>query len=267
MKTEFEVRGLDRHQYNPKQYGGMASREGVSFTNTRAVNFTAGIDTIATTEAPALVVDWSRFEVIREILPMQYCEMPFTGKVPFLDSHSRRSLDKVKGSAREFRTEGNKLMCKVFISESEPQLRQKIQEGHIDSVSVGYATAEDYTVEIPKGASVTIDGKAYRNDFTDGYPMVVRTWWQTHELSGVAIGADKDAKFKGAPKKNESRFEKKAKRALRLMEIELGIVNIDGLSKNDALMKLIKARQSAAEQSQWQQVDAINQQIKEVRNK
>lgn len=196
-KKEFTVEGIDTR--NPNNFGGMVSRElCLMMRGMNDNNFERGIETIATTEAPALVVDWERWEVVREILPMRYMEMPTGGKVPFLDSHSRSSLEKVKGSANDFRIEGSQLVCRVMISASEPELRQKIREGHIDSVSIGYRTERDYTVEIPKGASVSIDGVQYKNEFDDGYPMVVRTWWKVHELSGVAIGADEAAKFKSA---------------------------------------------------------------------
>ena len=191
-KKEFKVEGIEAS--NPNDFGGMCSRS--IKLETKAINFETGIRTIATTEAPALVVDWERWQVVREILPMKYMEEPNNDKVPFLDSHSRGSLEKVLGSAKEFKAEGSDLMCMVFISKTEETIRQKIKEGHIDSVSIGYMTDKNYTVEVPKGASVTVDGVAYRNDFEDGYPMVVRTWWKTHELSGVAIGADELAKFK-----------------------------------------------------------------------
>lgn len=194
MKKEFTVEGIESR--NPNNFGGMVSRA-ISF-RAKEKDFDSGIETIATTEAPALVVDWERWAVVREVLPMRYMEAPNNDKVPFLDSHSRSSLEKVKGSAKEFRVDGGQLLCRVFISESEPELRQKIKEGHVDSVSIGYMTDKDYTIEIPKGASVVIDGAHYKNDHNDGIPMVVRTWWKTHELSGVAIGADEAAKFKSA---------------------------------------------------------------------
>lgn len=191
-KKEFKVEGAQ--DINPNKFGGMCSRA-ITLTK-KEIDFEKGIDTIATTENPALVVDWERWQIVREILPMRYMEEPSNDKVPFLDSHSRGSLEKVKGSAREFRTEGVNLMAKVFVSKSEVDLRQKISEGHIDSVSIGYMTDKGYTVEVPKGASVTVDGVAYRNDYEDGIPLLVRTWWKTVELSGVAIGADELAKFK-----------------------------------------------------------------------
>ncbi len=192
MKREFKVEGLE--DINPNNFGGMVSRSIV--LERKEIDFEKGIETIATTENPAHVVDWERWQVIREILPMRYMESPNNDKVPFLDSHSRGSLEKIKGSAKNFKTDGPNLLATVFISESEPELRQKIKEGHIDSVSIGYMTDKANSVEVPQGKTVNIDGTIYRNDFKDNTPLVVRTWWKVHELSGVAIGADELAKFK-----------------------------------------------------------------------
>lgn len=196
-KREYKVEGIEK--CNPNNYGGMVSRA-ISLVNRaeKSIDWEKGIDTIATSENPALVIDWERWQVVREILPMRYREAPASGKVPLLDSHNRSSVDKVKGSAKAFTIDGINLMCKTFVSGSDPVTRQKIEEGHIDSVSIGYKTDSSYTVEVPKGAEVSIDGKSYRNDFNDGYPLLVRTWWQEHELSLVPIGADATAKFKSA---------------------------------------------------------------------
>jgi hypothetical protein len=191
-KREYTVEGVENK--NPNNFGGMVSRA-VSI-KAKETDFEKGIETIATTDAPAMVIDWERFQVVREVLPMRYMEAPNNDKVPLLDSHSKASIEKVKGSASAFTTEGGQLICKTFVSKSEPVIRQKIEEGHIDSVSIGYMTDRDYTVEIPKGAEVNIDGVNYRNDFQDGTPLLVRTWWRVHELSLVPIGADETAKFK-----------------------------------------------------------------------
>lgn len=185
------VEGLEER--NPNKFGGMVSRA-ISLTK-KEYNFKEGIDTIATTEQPALVVDWDRWEVVREVLPMRYMAPVNNDKVPLLDSHMKKGVDMIKGSASNFRTEGDCLLCKTFISDSEEMVKQKIKEGHIDSVSIGYQTEEQFTVEIPKGKSVKIDGYEYKNEFTD-FPMVVRTKWKVHELSLVPIGADDAAKFK-----------------------------------------------------------------------
>lgn len=200
-KQAYTIEGVDTP--NPNKFGGMVSRAVTLPAERKTIDFSKGIETIATTEAPALVVDWERWEIVREILPMKFMEAPNNGKVPFLDSHNRSSLEKVKGSARNFKADGENLMARVFISETEKDLQEKIREGHVDSVSIGYMTDSDQTIEIPKGKTVTIsgtDGKkaAFTNDFEDGIRMLVRTWWKVHELSGVAIGADDAAKFKSA---------------------------------------------------------------------
>lgn len=192
-KREVTVEGVESK--NPNGFGGMVSR---AVSIKAAANIDDGIDTIATTEAPAMVIDWERWQVVREILPMKYMEAPNNDKVPLLDTHSRYSIELVKGSAKKFTTQGDQLMCKTIISKSEPVIRQKIEEGHIDSVSIGYMTDKSYTVEVPKGADVIVDGVRYRNDYEDGIPLVVRTWWKVHELSLVPIGADEAAKFKSA---------------------------------------------------------------------
>jgi hypothetical protein len=179
---------------NPNGFGGMCSKS--ILLNRANIDFEKGIDTVATTDDPALVVDWERWQVVREILPMRYAEMPNNDKVPLLDAHSRFSIEMIKGSATNWTTSGKELLAKTFISKSEENVRQKISEGHIDSVSIGYETSKEYTVEIPKKASVIIDGQSYKNEFEDDYPMVVRTWWKTKELSLVPIGADEAAKFK-----------------------------------------------------------------------
>lgn len=200
--NNYTVEGVS--ELNPKGFGGMCSR---AITLEReSIDFEKGIETIATTEAPALVADWDRFEIIREVLPMKYAELPKGDKVPLLDSHMRGSVDKIKGSAKNWRTDGVNLLAKTFISDSEPEVKNKIKEGHIDSVSIGYKTFSDYTVEIPKKTQVVIDGVSYKNEFEDDYPMVVRTKWSIKELSLVPIGADEAAKFKSVKDETASKF-------------------------------------------------------------
>jgi hypothetical protein len=205
------------------------------------VNFDEGIDTIATTEAPALVVDWENWRVVREVLPMRFMEAPNNDKVPLLDSHSRVAIEQVKGSARNFRIEGDQLICKTFVSESEVAVRQKIKEGHIDSVSIGYMTGD--SVDIPKGKTVAIEGIGYKNDFDDDYPMVVRKWWKTHELSLVAIGADEAAKFKSVADYGQKKFFEKIadqQRAIEDIRAELDAIKnpIDTKSGRDLMKRL-----------------------------
>lgn len=236
MQTKYTVEGLD--ELNPKGFGGMVSRE--IAINREKIDFEKGIETIATTEAPAMVADWDRFEIIREVLPMRYAELPKTDKVPLLDSHMRGSIDRVKGSAKNWRTDGNQLLAKTFISDSEPLVRTKIKEGHIDSVSIGYQTDRDYTVEIPKKAQVIIDGVSYKNDFEDDVPLVVRTWWSIKELSLVPIGADEAAKFKSVKYETASKF------MIELQELKREIAELKKSEKQEE-----KEEEIEVEDTRW----------------
>ena len=193
---KIKIEGLEPDKLNPKNFGGMCSRSNAILTRAEGKEVSDGIDTIATTDAPAVVVDWERWELVREILPMKYCELPKNNKAPLLDAHSRGSIEDVVGSARDWRTDESELLCKIFISDSEEDIKTKIKEGHVDSVSVGYQTDPAQTVEIPKKTEVIIDGVAYKNEFADDMPLLVRTWWKIKELSLVAIGADEAAKLK-----------------------------------------------------------------------
>lgn len=196
MKKEFLVEGLQAKELNPKRYGGMCSRETVTIRSEKEIDFEKGIETVATTDAPAIVMDWERWEPVREILPMRYGEMPDDDEATLLDTHSRFSIHNILGSARNWMKEAKDLIAKVFVSEVETEVRQKIKEKHIKRVSIGYQTDPDYTVEIPKDRSIKIDGVEYKNEFNDGMPMLVRTWWKVKELSLVPIGADAAAKFR-----------------------------------------------------------------------
>lgn len=202
MQREFKVEGIQ--EINPRSLGGSCSR--AMTLNRKEVNWNEGIETVASTDAPVLVVDWQRWEMIREVLPMKYFSPPDGDKVPLLDSHSRFSVENIIGSAKNFRATATDLLVNTIVSESEKAVRQKIEEGHIDSVSIGYHTYASHTVEIPRGQEVKIDGRAFRNDFEDNIPYVVRTKWDVKELSLVAIGANDAAKFRAIASEEDKKF-------------------------------------------------------------
>ena len=193
---EIRVEGLETIEFNPNHFGGKCSRESVEILREKPIDFEKGIDTVATTDAPAMVVDWENWRMIREVLPMRYYVAPQDDDTTLLDTHSRVSIEKVKGSARNWTTDDHRLFAKVFISETEGNVRKKIEEKHIKRVSIGYQTYGENTIEIPKGKEILIDGVSYKNDFNDGVPFVVRTKWTPFELSLVPIGADQAAKFR-----------------------------------------------------------------------
>lgn len=192
---KIEIKGLEPDKLNPKNFGGMCSRIAV-VTRAEGKKIADGIDTVATTDDPAIVIDWERWEMVREILPMKYCELPKNDKVVLLDAHSRYSVTNILGSARNWNITEHELLCKTYIDKNKTDVISLIEGEHLDSVSIGYQTDPNNTVEIPKKAEVLIDGVSYKNEFDDDMPLLVRTAWKVKELSLVPIGADEAAKFR-----------------------------------------------------------------------
>lgn len=149
---------------------------------------------VATTEKPATVFDWDRYDFVEEILVADGMELPARGQVVLLDAHSRYSVVDVLGSATDFQACGvdghDGRDCLVtFSSVAEGQsAATKVREGHLTDVSVGYKVTESYWVG--EGSKQIINGKEYVG------PVKVSTRWELRELSLVPIGADNLAKVR-----------------------------------------------------------------------
>lgn len=154
------------------------------------------VEAVITTEQPAEVVDWERWEVVREVLLMDGLVMPDTKQVPLLNVHSRYFTSDVKGSIRNLRTEGVDLVGDVYFwSKAENEISQ-VEEGHLTDLSAGYKTSEEFTVELKPGEKKEINGRSFENNFGDKMRLLVRTKWWIKEGSLVPIGADSAAKFR-----------------------------------------------------------------------
>jgi len=151
---------------------------------------------IMTTEAPAEVVDWERFEMVREILLMKGAIFPENKQVPFLDSHSRFSTSDTIGAVRNFTTDNTNATGDVIWWSGAGEQKSKVDEKLITDVSVGYKIFPEFTVRVDAGEEKEVEGKIFKNDFPDKKPLLIRTRWELKEVSLVPIGADKAAKFK-----------------------------------------------------------------------
>jgi HK97 family phage major capsid protein len=148
------------------------------------------VEFVAATEDYVEVFDWSTWSIIRQVLLMDGMVIPGTGQVPLLDSHDRYSVESVLGSAREWRTEGGKAICRGYFTSTEEGLsaETKVAEGHLTDISVGYRVLD--RVEILEGSSAIVGNKEFM-----GPCQVVRSWL-VKELSLCPIGADEDAKVR-----------------------------------------------------------------------
>lgn len=152
------------------------------------------VEVIASTEAPAMVMDWERWEVVPEVLLMSGLNMPPSGQVPLLDSHSRDSAARVLGSFRGGQITATELgpalvgrCCFSSVKEADDAF-VKVKEGHVTDVSVGYEV--NAYVWIEEGKAAVVEGESYTG------PMRVVTDWSLAEVSLCPIGADANAKFR-----------------------------------------------------------------------
>jgi len=156
------------------------------------------IRTVVATENPSIVIDWDRYQLIREVLIISKKSviMPEDKQLPFLDSHLRSSTDDLKGSIRDLRIEDSELVGDTYFSSVEENIWTKAMEGHLTDVSVGYKTFPEYTTIIKPDEKAKIAGRVFLNDYPDKLDLVIREKWQPREGSGVVIGADDKAKFR-----------------------------------------------------------------------
>jgi len=176
-----------------------APQNGPLSTRTAIVRAPASLDegarsirVVMSTEQPVMTFDWERYEYVPEVLLAAGMQAPSSGQVPFLDSHSRHSVENVLGSARDFKPveaggyQGvDAEVTFSSTSEGESALR-KYMEGHLTDVSVGYGVASRVFVEA--NTTATVNGRTYTG------PISVVTEWRLKELSAAPIGADDLAK-------------------------------------------------------------------------
>ena len=160
-----------------------------------------GIRWVLTTEQPATVWDWGRFDFVDEVLVASGMEVPANRQVPFLDSHSRRSVDDILGSVTDFgevTVSGHKAvdgLVKFAADDKAQRTRQKVLDGHLTDGSVGYEVKR--AVWIPDGEEAKVAGKTYHG------PLKVSYKWVLKEFSGTPIGADALAKVRSLCRRPE----------------------------------------------------------------
>lgn len=148
------------------------------------------VEFVLSTEAPATVFDPERFDFVDEVLLQDGMVTPSNGQVPLIDSHDRATVTNILGSVRGFRREGGQSIGRAFFARDQKSYdsAQKVRDGHIDAVSVGYAVED--AVWVPEGERTVVNGREYQG------PLKVSKRWHLREVSLVAVGADQFAKVR-----------------------------------------------------------------------
>jgi hypothetical protein len=147
------------------------------------------------TEQPVAMYDYRTRAVIDEVLLASGGQFP--ERMPLLDDHSRYGANSVMGSVRNAINSGDRWRGTLsFATNAGPdvdQIWEKVRQGHITDVSVGYRYGEGDYVDIAPGQTRKINGR----EFTASRARALRvvTKWSARETSITPIGADDQAKI------------------------------------------------------------------------
>src|SRR5689334_22220571 len=92
---------------------------------------TRSVEGVIATDSPVLAPDFTRMQMVPEVLRMDGIELPENGQIPLLNNHNRESLDTHLGSIRNLRTEGSKFVGRLFFAKSSQSEWEKVRDGHV----------------------------------------------------------------------------------------------------------------------------------------
>lgn len=207
---------------------------------TTADEKTRTIQIIAATEAPVMMPDWQRGEMVPETLLMSGLRIPADKSLPMQDCHRMQSVFNTLGSVRDLHTTGQNLEGTAHFSDDDDGKKAfaKAKGGHVRAFSVGYQIFR--SVYVPEKETQRIDGR----DFSG--PVRIVTDWEAFEVSLVPAGADPNAKARdltnGNASANRAEISKggsfRMNERLKLLLIQRGLAQ--GSTDEEALAFLLK---------------------------
>jgi hypothetical protein len=154
------------------------------------------VDVVGATENPSDVWDPQRWEIVKETLVMDGCEIPASRQIPMTIEH-QRSAEYVIGSFCDMRIEGDQLVGRAVFSASldaEPYFI-KVKEGHLNRFSIVYPADSRKSVFVEEDTTAVVNGRTYTG------PILVTQSWQPKSLGLVLYAADERAKARSKPDK------------------------------------------------------------------
>ena len=174
----------------PNVPDGLVCRAKIDYKPSTINEEERSVDFVLSTEAPAMVFDWDRWEIVEEVIRADGVQLPSSNKIPLLDSHDRSGTEKILGSVRNIRREGRSVVGTLYFANKKEAIDnfEMIRDGHLDSGSVGYQQLDSVFIE--KGAELDYNGDTYTGE------LLLTKSWALKEFSLVAIGADENAKVR-----------------------------------------------------------------------
>lgn len=159
---------------------------------------TLSVEAVIATEARALVFSPDEGEVVEEILIAEGVVVE-GADLPLLDNHDGSTLSTI-GRVQDVRAEGDEVHAVLLFSEREADIIDRVRDGTLTSVSVGYVPLS--RVVIPPGESAVVAGQLR----TAGEKSLhVVTEWRLHEVSVVSVPADPFARIRSSEFGREGR--------------------------------------------------------------
>ncbi|MFO8072940.1 MAG: hypothetical protein R6V85_13790, partial [Polyangia bacterium] len=113
------------------------------------------IEAVLASDSPVEVYSW-RDGPVDEVLLVDGVKIP--ERMPLLAMHNRFSLDYVLGSVRQIKSEKSgditQLVGRLYFAEGDEDAERtwnKVRQGHLTDVSIGYRRGESSTVKIEPG--------------------------------------------------------------------------------------------------------------------
>jgi hypothetical protein len=156
------------------------------------------VEAVIATESLATPFDMRTMQAVDEVLLMSGVEIE--EQATLCDSHPQYrtgmiTTADVRGSVREMRVEGDKLVGRLFFASDTPSFDMwtKVRDGHVRQLSVGAIPLEQ--TEIQPGSRGFVLGKEYR---ARGRRLFITSRWRVGEVSVLPRGADPQAKIRQA---------------------------------------------------------------------
>lgn len=157
------------------------------------------VEATITTDEVTQVFDYHSRRIVDEVLRMDGVQIP--DQTPLIENHSRWNLDNIVGSVRDLRVDGQRLMGRLYFAENDERADKdwnKVRQGHLRAVSVGYHVDESVIIEA--GQEMKVGGREYE---AGERALRVAIKWTPKETSLVPIGADANALIRSDPPQQE----------------------------------------------------------------
>lgn len=155
------------------------------------------VQSILTTEDPALVYDYRTGRVVLEVLLMSGCE--YESQTPLIRDHNQYSVTSIVGSVSDHTVEKDAIVGWLRfgqdLDDTAEGIWKRVAQGHLRRVSVGYDYSTADFVTIAAGETAIVAGRSFTAPKDRDLRVVKK--WRLREVSLVVVPADPRAQLRG----------------------------------------------------------------------